>query len=120
MTKLADKTCIPCQGDIPPLSTDMQQTLLQEIHERWTVEDGHHLLSTYTFPNFVQALAFTNAIGEIAEYEGHHPDILLSWGKVSLTIRTHKIDGLTEGDFVLAAKIDRLFDGQDFKNAKPS
>lgn len=70
--------------------------------------DGHHVEREFSFPNFVQALAFTNKVGELAETEGHHPDIYLAWGKVGIKIWTHKIDGLTESDFVLAAKIDRL------------
>jgi len=72
------------------------------------VVDGHHLLKTFTFPDFKTALAFVNRAGEIAEEEGHHPDLLLSWGKVEVKTWTHKIDGLTESDFILAAKIDKL------------
>ena len=81
----------------------------QALECQGSVVDGHHLAKTYEFPNFVDALAFVNAVGAIAEQEGHHPDLHLSWGKVSVEIWTHKIDGLTESDFVLAAKAERAF-----------
>jgi len=74
----------------------------------WAIENEHHLQREFRFPDFRQALAFVNRVGEIAEQEGHHPDMLLSWGKVEVTLWTHKIDGLTESDFIMAAKIDRL------------
>jgi 4a-hydroxytetrahydrobiopterin dehydratase len=74
----------------------------------WSVVDEHHLHKVFSFPDFATALAFTNKVGELAESEGHHPDILLSWGRVEIEIFTHKIDGLTESDFILAARIDRL------------
>ncbi len=74
----------------------------------WKVVNEHHLERIFTFPDFKRALIFTNKVGGLAEEQGHHPDILLAWGKVAITIWTHKIDGLTESDFVLAAKIDRL------------
>ena len=106
---LADKSCVPCKGGVPPLSSDEQKPLLEALGPNgWKVVDGHHLEKEYKFPDFVQALAFVNRIGAIAEGEGHHPDITLGWGRVGVTIWTHKIDGLTESDFVLAAKIDAL------------
>jgi 4a-hydroxytetrahydrobiopterin dehydratase len=80
-----------------------------QLEGGWRVVDEHHLEKTYAFPDFAQALAFTNRVGEIAETEGHHPDIHLAWGKTVLTIWTHKIDGLTESDFILAAKVDEAF-----------
>jgi 4a-hydroxytetrahydrobiopterin dehydratase len=107
MSDLAAKSCEPCVGGVPPLATEEQERLLGELGGEWKVVDGHHLDKTFTFGDFVQALAFTNAVGEIAELEGHHPDIYLAWGKVRITVWTHKIDGLTESDFVLAAKCDR-------------
>lgn len=107
MSELAKKKCIPCQGGIPPLSgKDLDHFAVQVPH--WTVINGHHLERELTFPDFRQALDFTNKIGELAESEGHHPDIYLSWGKLGIKIWTHKIDGLTESDFILAAKIDLL------------
>ena len=105
--QLADKKCVPCRGGIPPL----QGKELEQLHAdvpKWTVTNGHHILREFRFPDFKQALAFVNKVGEIAENEGHHPDILLAWGKAEITLWTHKIDGLTESDFIMAAKIDRV------------
>ncbi len=107
--QLSDKACIPCRGGVPPLEGDELKRLLGALGNGWTVVDGHHLNKEYTFGNFIGALAFTNEIGELAEEQGHHPDFYLAWGKLRLTIWTHKIDGLTESDFILAAKADRLY-----------
>lgn len=106
MNTLATKICIPCTGAVPALSPQAYEPLLKELSTGWAVVDGHHLEKTYLFDNFAHALAFTNHVGAIAEHEGHHPDIYLAWGKVQLRIWTHKINGLTESDFILAAKID--------------
>ena len=95
-----------CRGGVPPLKGAQLQALAKQLGGGWRVVNEHHLEKDYAFKNFKEALAFTNAVGEIAEREGHHPDIHLAWGKVGLTIWTHKIDGLTESDFVLAAKAD--------------
>ena len=89
-------------------ATEIEQ-YLRRLAGDWTVIDGHHLEKEYRFDDFVSALAFTNKLGAVAESEGHHPDIYLTWGKVRLQIWTHKIDGLSEADFVLAAKADKLF-----------
>jgi 4a-hydroxytetrahydrobiopterin dehydratase len=105
---LADRECIPCKGGVPPLEGRELEGMLDALGGEWTVVDGHHLEKTYRFDDFRQALAFTNRVGELAEEQGHHPDIHLSWGKVRLEIWTHKIDGLHDSDFVLAAKADRL------------
>ena len=75
---------------------------------QWTIVDEHHIVRPYKFPDFKSALAFVNHVGELAEQQGHHPDILLGWGKVEITLWTHAVDGLTESDFILAAKIDEL------------
>ena len=107
MTELAAKSCIPCRGGVPPLAEDVTAGLLSELGSGWDVVEGHHLEKTFVFPDFSEALAFTNEVGEIAEAEAHHPDLYLAWGKLRITIWTHKIDGLTESDFVLAAKIER-------------
>jgi 4a-hydroxytetrahydrobiopterin dehydratase len=104
---LASRQCVPCRGDVPSLKGKDIQNLLPAV-PGWRVVDGHHLERTYTFPDFAQALAFVNRAGAIAEEEGHHPDMVLSWGKVTVTVWTHKIDGLTESDFVLAAKYNEL------------
>lgn len=107
---LADQTCVPCQGGVPPLTPAEIEPLLAQL-EGWTAVDHHHLTKAWTFEEFADALAFTNAVGAIAEEQWHHPDITLSWGKVGVTIWTHKIDGLAEADFVFAAKCDRAFAG---------
>jgi 4a-hydroxytetrahydrobiopterin dehydratase len=105
---LAAQTCVPCRGGVPPLKGDELHLLLAELGGGWSIVDEHHLEKSFRFPDFVQGLSFTNAVGAIAEREGHHPDIHLAWGKVRITIWTHKIDGLTRSDFILAAKIDRI------------
>ncbi|TPV93889.1 MAG: 4a-hydroxytetrahydrobiopterin dehydratase [Myxococcales bacterium FL481] len=108
MTELCDLECAPCRGGVPPMAPEEIATYLTRLGGGWEVIDHHHLTKTYEFPDFATALAFTNAMGAVAEAQGHHPDIYLAWGKVQLTIWTHKIDGLAEADFVLAAKADRL------------
>jgi 4a-hydroxytetrahydrobiopterin dehydratase len=107
MQDLASKTCVPCRGGVPPLKGGELNALAQQV-PLWQVVNGHHLQRKFEFADFVQALAFVNRVGEIAEQQGHHPDILLAWGKAEVTTFTHKIDGLTESDFILAAKIDKL------------
>lgn len=107
-TSLASEKCIPCRGGVPPLAGEELEALARELGNGWRVVDGHHLEKEYAFPDFAGGLAFTNRVGALAEAEGHHPDIHLAWGKVRITIWTHKINGLARGDFVLAAKIDRL------------
>src|SRR5689334_1060859 len=100
---LADQKCEPCKGGVPPLHGEALKSLLTQVPE-WTAPNEHHLFRIFKFPDFAQALNFVNRAGAIAEEQGHHPDLLLSWGKIEVTIYTHKIDGLTESDFVLAAK----------------
>lgn len=107
MSQLAEKRCIPCRGGIPPLTAEEIKPLLDQL-EGWSVADNHHLRKLVQFPDFKTALNFTNKVGALAEEEDHHPDIYLAWGKVELTLWTHKIDGLTESDFVMAAKVDRI------------
>jgi 4a-hydroxytetrahydrobiopterin dehydratase len=110
MTDLADRACVPCKGGTPPLQGEELEALSRELGSNWRVIDAHHLEKFYPFENFVDALAFTNRIGELAETHNHHPDIELAWGKVKLTIFTHTIEGLSETDFVWAAKADQLLD----------
>jgi len=107
VTQLAEKTCVPCKGGTPPLKGAELQQFSHQL-PNWKVVDQHHITRTFTFPDFQKALDFVNRVGAIAEEQGHHPDILLTWGKVEITIWTHKVQGLTESDFILAAKIDRL------------
>ena len=105
---LANKHCVPCRGGVPPLAGAALDDLKAQL-AGWEVVREHHLEKTYTFPDFQKALVFVNRAGAIAEQEGHHPDLHLSWGKVGVEIWTHKIDGLTESDFILAAKIEQAF-----------
>ncbi len=105
---LAEKHCVPCRGGVPPLRGEELEHLKARL-SGWTVVQDHHLEKSFTFPDFRTALDFVNRVGAVAEQEGHHPDLYLSWGKVEARIWTHKIDGLTESDFILAAKIDDLF-----------
>lgn len=110
MSDLAAKTCVPCRGGVPPLRGKELEDIHQQVPQwaHWKVINEHHITRTFTFPDFKQALAFVNRVGELAEAQGHHPDILLAWGKAEITLWTHKVDGLTESDFIMAAKIDTL------------
>ena len=108
MSDLTEKDCVPCKGEVPPLKGSQLANVASKLNGGWQVIKEHHLEKEYKFKDFRQALEFTNKVGELAEAQGHHPDIYLTWGKVKLTIWTHKIDGLTESDFVLAAKADKL------------
>lgn len=104
---LAAKECIPCKGGVPPLKGEELAELHGQLGNGWELIGEHHLEKTYAFPDFRAALAFTNAVGAIAEDQNHHPDIYLAWGKVKVQIWTHKIDGLTRSDFVFAAKVEK-------------
>jgi 4a-hydroxytetrahydrobiopterin dehydratase len=108
MAALAEKECVPCKGGVPALKGEDLQRLKRELDRGWQIVQEHQLEREFKFKNFLEALNFTNRVGELAEAQNHHPDIYLTWGKVKVTIWTHKVDGLTESDFVLAAKIDRL------------
>jgi 4a-hydroxytetrahydrobiopterin dehydratase len=108
MSELASRECVPCKGGVPPLKGTELDALQQELGHHWQVVQAHHLEKEYTFDDFRGALDFTNRVGELAESVNHHPDIYLTWGKVKITIWTHAIDGLSETDFVFAAKTDQL------------
>jgi 4a-hydroxytetrahydrobiopterin dehydratase len=108
MTDLASKTCVPCRGGVPALKGKQLRDLAKHLPE-WKVVKQHHLTRSYEFADFRTALDYVNRLGAIAEEQGHHPDIFLAWGKVGVTTWTHKIDGLTESDFILAAKAERLY-----------
>ena len=110
MSNLVKKTCVPCQGGVPALKGEALGQMLDELGQGWEVVDEHHLCRTFTFPNFVEALAYVNRVGNMAEEQGHHPDLYLTWGKVRVEIWTHKIDGLTESDFIFAAKAHNLLE----------
>ncbi len=107
MTDLANKTCVPCKGDTLPLQSDEIESLRRQIPE-WEIVEDHHLKRTFRFKNFKEALRFFNEVGGIAEEQGHHPDIGFGWGFAEVTVWTHKINGLTESDFVFAAKVERI------------
>jgi len=107
MTELAERQCVPCRGGVPPLQAEELRNYSAQLPS-WEVANEHHLARRYEFKDFRETLDFVNRVGELAEQQGHHPDICFGWGKADITIWTHKIDGLTESDFVLAAKIDKL------------
>lgn len=105
MSDLAKMDCVPCRGGVPPLKGEELVQLQERLGGGWQVVEEHHLTREFTFDDFASALEYTNRVGMIAEQQGHHPDICLGWGYVRVSIHTHKIDGLTESDFVLAAKV---------------
>ena len=107
MADLANKSCIPCSGGVPKLEADAITKLHPQVPD-WEVILGHHLRRVFTFDDYAGALRLVNRIGEVAESENHHPNIMFTWGRVEVEIWSHKIDGLTEADFVLAAKVDQL------------
>ena len=107
MSDLASRNCVPCRGGVPPLKGQELHSLSHQL-PNWSVIDEHHITRKFTFPDFQNALDFVNRVGAVAEQQGHHPDILLSWGKVEITLWTHAVNGLTESDFIMAAKIDRI------------
>jgi len=111
LSDLAAKECVPCKGGVPPLRGAALLVLQHQLGpdgNGWRIEAEHHLEKEFRFPDFAAALAYVNRVGEVAEAQKHHPDLFLAWGKVRVTIWTHKIDGLTESDFVFAAKCDAL------------
>lgn len=108
MSELADRECVPCRGGVAPLKGAALSALYAELGGGWRIVDEHHLEQRFAFEDFAGALAFATRVGEVAERAGHHPDLLVRWGEVVITLWTHKIDGLSESDFVLAAKIERV------------
>lgn len=111
---LAENKCIPCKGGVPPMEKAKAEALLAELGSGWVLTyEATRLYKQYKFKNFKQALAYVNALGAVAEEEGHHPNFHFTWGEVELEIWTHKISGLTESDFFMAAKADRVFAGLD-------
>jgi 4a-hydroxytetrahydrobiopterin dehydratase len=105
---LSEKSCLPCKGDTEPLTNQACDAMLEGLDTRWTLNDAGHLAAIYEFSNFRKALEFAHKVGDIADAEGHHPDLTISWGKCGIEIWTHKINGLSESDFILAAKIDEM------------
>ena len=107
MSGLASRECVPCKGGTPPLKGQELDELQRQVPQ-WEVVEEHHLRRRFRFKNFREALGFVNKVGELAEEQGHHPDISFGWGYTEVTIFTHKIDGLTESDFIFAAKVNTL------------
>lgn len=105
---LSEKKCVPCQGGVPPLAHKEIEALLQQLGNKWSVNQAGHLNKVYVFDDFMSAMRFANQIADVAEEEAHHPDLIVAWGKCEVEIWTHKINGLTESDFILAAKIDQI------------
>lgn len=108
--KLASRACVPCRGGIPPLEEAEARRLLEGTPEWRLEENGTRLVRRFEFEDFVKAMAFVNRVADLAEEQGHHPDIAIHWNKVDLVLWTHKIGGLHENDFILAAKVDRLLE----------
>lgn len=105
---LTNKNCTPCLGNVESLSIELTEKLLLELNNGWIVDKSGKLYKEYHFTNFIKAMDFANKVADLAETEGHHPDLAISWSKCVVQIWTHKIKGLTENDFILAAKIDKL------------
>jgi 4a-hydroxytetrahydrobiopterin dehydratase len=110
MEEYLQKKCLPCEKGTPPLKGEALKEHAAQLGSTWDVIDEHHLMRLFTFPDFAKALEYVNRVGALAEEEGHHPDIYLGWGKVELTLWTHKIDGLSESDFIMAAKCSALYE----------
>ena len=110
---LADQTCVPCKGGVPPLTPAEIAPLKAQLDDTWEVPNDKRLVRTYRVKNFAEALALANRVGAIAEEQGHHPDLLVRWGALRVEVWTHKIDGLTESDFYFAAKCDRAYAASD-------
>src|SRR3989344_9303784 len=109
MSKLSNKKCVPCEGEVDTLNPDQAQERLKQLSDEWMLIDQCRMLArSFVFKDFKQALDFTNQIGEIAEAEGHHPDLTLGYGNVGVELTTHAIGGLSENDFILASKIDEI------------
>ncbi|WP_375326497.1 4a-hydroxytetrahydrobiopterin dehydratase [Candidatus Tisiphia endosymbiont of Nemotelus uliginosus] len=106
---LIEKTCTPCNGEASALSQEVAHRLFIELNNDWVLNNTTHLYKEYKFKNFIGAMHFANQIAALAQAEAHHPNLMIAWGVCAVEIWTHKIDGLTENDFILAAKIDLLF-----------
>src|SRR6202023_1845532 len=108
MDDLAEKTCTPCRGGIPPLTQEDAERLHVQVPDWELRDDAHRIERSFRFANFSEALSFVQRIGELAETQGHHPDISFGWGYATVSLRTKKIKGLHENDFIMAVKLDRL------------
>lgn len=109
MSELRKKKCVPCEGGVPPLTPAQAEGLMHELNDDWMlVDDAHLLVREFRFKDFAEAMSFANKIAAVAEEEGHHPDLSIGWGSVGVELSTHAIGGLSENDYILAAKIDAL------------
>ena len=109
MSKLSKKRCVPCEGGVKPLTETEARKLMPELEQDWMlIDSGHMLARTFNFKDFVQTMKFVNKVAEIAEQEQHHPDLSISYNVLSIELTTHAIEGLSENDFILAAKIDEI------------
>lgn len=115
---LINRNCVPCRGGVPPLEAEAIRSLLRQV-DAWNAVQDHHLVKSFRFKNFRTALDFVNQVGELSEREWHHPDLALAWGRVDVKIYTHKIDGLSDNDFILAAKIDSLYQAAPGRKSDP-
>ena len=111
-SSLINKSCVPCQGGTPPLDNETVAKLLSELGGGWEINPAGHVYKQFKFKDFMGPVGFVNKIAEIAEKEGHHPDLTVTWGRCDVEIWTHKINGLTESDFILAAKIEAALVGE--------
>jgi 4a-hydroxytetrahydrobiopterin dehydratase len=107
---LAEKTCTPCRGGVPPLTRQEVARFHPQAAEWQVLDDAHRIERKFKFPDFRAALDFVHQVGELAETEGHHPDVSFGWGHATVSLQTKKIKGLHENDFIMAAKVDRIFD----------
>jgi 4a-hydroxytetrahydrobiopterin dehydratase len=109
--ELAEKKCLACSGELPKLSDVEIEKLLKEV-DGWQIDGDQHLFKSFKKKNFQEALDLANQVGLVAEEEGHHPDLLVRWGELKITIWTHEVSALTESDFIVAAKIDKVSKAQ--------
>lgn len=109
MSELSSKVCSACRGDEEPLKATESVERMEEIHDDWELVDNHHIEREFEFDDFMDALEFVNGVGEAAEEQGHHPVIEFTWGEATVRFYTHKIDGLHENDFIMAAKVDEIY-----------
>lgn len=110
MTKLADQHCAPCEGSTPPLTADVAEQRTADLSDHWQVVEGNRIVGEFEFKNYYQTQAFVNAVAYIAHREDHHPDISFGYKKCTISLTTHAIGGLSDNDFISAARIDRLLD----------
>ena len=106
---LAEQQCVPCRGGVPPMERTRAENMLTELGSAWRLNPAGHLERSYRFSDFAQSMSFANTVADIAEAEGHHPELRVGWGNCTVEIWTHKVNGLTESDFFLAAKAERAF-----------